>query len=106
MLARTGLIDQDTGAAWPEPLELLAAPADFLPPRRDAGQPWGTATRLVPPAFVDAVLTVAGHDHLVASVGAGCVAPEELYDRPVSREVIDALTGVQVTTSTDRPIGF
>ncbi len=80
LLARTGLIDQDTGAAWPEPLELLAAPADFLPPSRDAGQPWGTATRLVPPAFVDAVLTVAGHDHLVASVGAGCVAPEDLYD--------------------------
>jgi sugar (pentulose or hexulose) kinase len=79
MRSRTGLIDQDTGAAWAEPLELLGATADLLPPARDAGRSWGIATRLVPPAFRGAVLTVAGHDHLVASVGAGCVAPTDLY---------------------------
>jgi sugar (pentulose or hexulose) kinase len=86
--SRTGLIDQDTGAAWPEPLALLGAPADFLPPVRTAGQPWGVATRRVPPAFAGAVLTVAGHDHLVASVGAGCVAPTDLYNSMGTAEAL------------------
>ncbi len=79
MRSRTGLIDQDTGAAWAEPLALLGATTDLLPLALDAGRPWGVATRLVPPALRGAVLTVAGHDHLVASVGAGCVAPTDLY---------------------------
>lgn len=78
--SRTGLVDQDTGEAWPEPLALLDAPADLLPPRRAAGESWGTAVRLVPPALRGAVVTVAGHDHLVASVGASCVERGDLYD--------------------------
>ena len=78
--SRTGLVDQDTAAAWPEPLALLGATPDLLPPARAAGQPWGVATRRVPRAFAGAVLTVAGHDHLVASVGAGCVAATDLYN--------------------------
>jgi len=86
--SRTGLIDQDTGADWARPLELLEAPADLLPPGRAAGQPWGVATRLVPPAFAGAVLTVAGHDHLVASVGAGCVAPADLYSSMGTAEAL------------------
>jgi sugar (pentulose or hexulose) kinase len=86
--SRTGLIDQDTGAAWAEPLARLGVPAEFLPPARDAGQAWGTATRRVPPAFAGAVLTVAGHDHLVASVGEGCVAPTDLYNSMGTAEAL------------------
>lgn len=78
--SRTGLVDQDTAEAWPTSLALLDAPTDLLPPRRAAGEPWGTADRLVAPALRGAVLTVAGHDHLVASVGASCVERGDLYD--------------------------
>ena len=78
--SRTGLVDQDTGEAWAAPLALLDAPDDLLPPRRTAGEPWGAATRLVPPALRGAVLTVAGHDHLVASVAESCVDRGDLYD--------------------------
>ena len=46
--SRTGLVDQDTGDAWSEPLGLLDAPGDLLPPPRDAGESWGTADRRVP----------------------------------------------------------
>ena len=86
--SRTGLLDQDTGAAWAEPLAVLGVPAEFLPPARNAGEPWGVATRRVPPAFAGAVLTVAGHDHLVASVGAGCVAPSDLYNSMGTAEAL------------------
>ena len=78
--SRTGLIDQDTGAAWARAAGVARRRRPTCcRPARAAGQPWGVATRRVPPAFAGAVLTVAGHDHLVASVGAGCVGP----DRPV-----------------------
>lgn len=86
--SRTGLLDQDTDAAWAEPLAVLGVPAEFLPPARNAGEPWGVATRRVPPAFAGAVLTVAGHDHLVASVGAGCGAPSDLYNSMGTAEAL------------------
>jgi len=86
--SRTGLVDQDTGAVWAEPLELLGADADLLPPARAAGESWGVASRLVPPLLCGAVLTVAGHDHLVASVGAGCVAPSDLYSSMGTAEAL------------------
>jgi sugar (pentulose or hexulose) kinase len=59
----------------------------------------------------DAVLTVAGHDHLVASVAAGVVGPDQLYDsigtaealvrvleRPLPAERRGALAALGVNT--------
>ena len=86
--SRTGMIDQDTGSTWAQPLALLAAPAELLPPARAAGESWGVAHRRVPPVLAGAVLTVAGHDHLVASVGAGCVAPTDLYSSMGTAEAL------------------
>jgi sugar (pentulose or hexulose) kinase len=74
LVARTGLIDQDTGAPWGEALDLLGVDTSFLPPIRTAGSVWGHHTA------TGAVLTVAGHDHLVASVSAGVVDSGDLYD--------------------------
>ena len=87
--SRTGLIDQDTGAAWPEPLALLGATGRTCcrrrgtPASRGASRPGGCRRRLP-----GRVLTVAGHDHLVASVGAGCVAPTDLYNSMGTAEAL------------------
>lgn len=79
LVARTGLVDQDTGEPWRDALAAVGADADLLPPTVAAGSDWGRATQ-VPPSMSGAVLTVAGHDHLVASVAAGVVHPHQLYD--------------------------
>ena len=79
LVARTGLLDQGTARPWEPALTALGVGVDLLPPLRTAGAPWGRARR-VPTSMADAVLTVAGHDHLVASVTAGVVHPHQLYD--------------------------
>ena len=72
--SRTGLLDQDTAGPWAEALAQVGAPTGFLPELRNAGDSWGRHPR------TGAVLTVAGHDHLVASVAAGVVEEGQLYD--------------------------
>ncbi|MDQ4054951.1 MAG: FGGY family carbohydrate kinase [Actinomycetota bacterium] len=79
LVARTGLVDQDTGRPWHAALDALGVGEQLLPPTVTAGSDWGRASD-VPVSMRGAVLTVAGHDHLVASVAAGVVAPHQLYD--------------------------
>ncbi|MFY0409469.1 FGGY-family carbohydrate kinase [Solicola sp. PLA-1-18] len=86
--ARTGLVDQDTGEVWPTAVERLGVDASLLPPVRTAGSSWGRASRLVEPELSGAVLTVAGHDHLVASVSAGVLQPDQLYDSMGTAEAL------------------
>ncbi|MFB2556958.1 FGGY-family carbohydrate kinase [Herbiconiux liangxiaofengii] len=77
--SRTGLLDQDTGAPWPELLTHLGVTDDFLPPFVDAGTPLGEATAAwLPASFTGARLTVAGHDHLVSAVSTG-EFPDDRY---------------------------
>ncbi|MDT0117128.1 FGGY family carbohydrate kinase [Microbacterium sp. PRF11] len=71
LASRTGLIDQDSGAAWPAMLDALGVTADLLPPLRGGGLPWGTASEAFGPRLAGAALTVAGHDHLVAAQANG-----------------------------------
>ena len=80
LAGRTGLLDLDTRAAYDEALEWAALPDDLLPEpvtgATDAGRSDGRAL----PGTEGATLTVAGHDHLVAGVGVGVVAPGDLLD--------------------------
>lgn len=79
LMSRTGLLDQDTGQPWSEVLDYLGVDENFLPPLVDAGTPQGTATASwLPTPFSDAVLTVAGHDHLVSAVSGGAI-PDDRY---------------------------
>ena len=71
LASRTGLIDQDSGAAWPAMLDALGVTADLLPPLRGGGLPWGTASEAFGARLAGAALTVAGHDHLVAAQANG-----------------------------------
>lgn len=69
LVARTGLLDLDTGRPWPELLDHLGLSPHVVPPLVDAGAPLGGATPgRVPGLFEDVQLTVAGHDHLVSSL--------------------------------------
>lgn len=87
LVARTGLVDQDTGAPWTPMLDALGVGLGLLPETAPAGSVWGHAAD-VPGAMRGAVLTVAGHDHLVASVAAGVVHPHQLYDSMGTAEAL------------------
>lgn len=98
LASRTGLLDQDAGAAWPAMLDALGLDADFLPELRGGGQPWGHVSRDFGPRFTDAALTVAGHDHLVAAE-AGSTLDADGYH--VSLGTAEVLLRVL-----DAPLGF
>ena len=81
LVARTGLLDQDSSDLWPEALAAIDADASLVPPRVVAGTPLGRAGGpSVPAVLRGAVLTVAGHDHPVAAVGCGTVGADEVFD--------------------------
>lgn len=89
LAARTGLIDQDSAEPWPAVFDALHASTDLLPPTAAAGSSWGEASfDDAPPSVAGAVLTVAGHDHLVASVAAGTLTTETLYDSMGTAEAL------------------
>jgi sugar (pentulose or hexulose) kinase len=94
--SRTGFLDLDSREWWEEALELGEAPAGFLPDPRDAGEPAGRLTEALPEAE-GAVLTVSGHDHPCASVGAGATRPGDVFDSCGSAEAF--------VRPVDRPVG-
>lgn len=95
LAARTGLLDQDTGAVWPRAIEMLGATTDLVPPLLAAGSVWGHASAGIPPAMSGAVLTVAGHDHLVSCVASGVIDLDTVYDSMGTAEaLVRVLDGV------------
>ncbi|WP_430868049.1 FGGY family carbohydrate kinase [Demequina aurantiaca] len=89
LASRTGLLDQDTGEAWPEMLAYLGVNEDFVPPLVGAGAFLGSATGdWLPTAFRDAAVTVAGHDHLVAAVSGGTIPGSQYQVSMGTAEVI------------------
>jgi sugar (pentulose or hexulose) kinase len=89
LVSRTGLIDQATGAPWDDALGVLGVTGGFLPDTVHAGRAAGRITHCwAAPELDGAVVTVAGHDHPVAAVGAGAVGPEDLFDSCGTAEVL------------------
>jgi sugar (pentulose or hexulose) kinase len=88
LASRTGLIDQSTGEPWADALAIADLPAAFLPDALDAGRPAGFLRHpRVPACAAGAVLSVAGHDHPVAALGAG-IGPEDLFNSSGTADVI------------------
>ncbi len=88
LAARTGLVDVRAGD-WSAPLLAWAGVEDAeLPPL----SPAGTAAGIVDVAgsCAGAVLTVAGHDHVVAALGAGAAGDEAVFDSLGTGEAIIA----------------
>jgi len=89
LASRTGLIDQGTGEAWPDALAVAGLPARILPDERPAGVPAGYLRHDgVVSCAAGAVLTVAGHDHPVAAIGAGAVGKDELFNSSGTADVL------------------
>lgn len=79
LASRTGFLDVERGKWWDKALGWIEAPPNFLPEPSPAGTPAGwVGTRLE--EAMGAVLAVAGHDHLCASVGAGAVRPADVFN--------------------------
>jgi sugar (pentulose or hexulose) kinase len=89
LASRTGLIDQGTGELWPAAAAAAGLSARILPDERPAGSPAGYLRHdSVDPAAAGAVLTVAGHDHPVAAIGAGAVEKDELFNSSGTADVL------------------
>jgi sugar (pentulose or hexulose) kinase len=78
LAARSGLVDVRTGD-WSAPLRDWAGVQDVVvPPLWPAGTPAGAVA--VAGWCKGAVLTVAGHDHVVAALGAGAADDGSVFD--------------------------
>jgi sugar (pentulose or hexulose) kinase len=81
LASRTGWLRLDTREWWPESLGWSGADADLMPALVDAGTPSGTVSpRVEVPRLTGATLTVAGHDHTVAAIGAGALSEGDELD--------------------------
>lgn len=102
LFGRTGLIDVATRDVWLPALDLLHVTPDFLPPILASGAPLGRVRddhRV--PEVRGAVLTVAGHDHLVAAAEAGAARPGVVLDSMGTAEAILAVSE-QLPPAADR----
>lgn len=79
LASRTGFYDLHSGRPWADALAWAGAPVDLVPEAVAAGTPMGRAGAVLPAAG-GAVLTVGGHDHLAAAVGAGAAGEGDVLD--------------------------
>ncbi|WP_084344282.1 FGGY-family carbohydrate kinase [Microbacterium resistens] len=89
LVSRTGLLDQDDSTPWEAAFDVLGVGPDLLSERVGAGTAVGTISDdAMPAGFQGAVLTVAGHDHLVSAVAVGAVHSGQLYDSMGTAEAL------------------
>jgi sugar (pentulose or hexulose) kinase len=81
LASRTGWLELSTRRWWTEALEWSGARMSLMPEVVTAGTPLGrvTASACISRA-AGAILTVAGHDHQAAAVGAGACSPGDVLD--------------------------
>jgi len=89
LASRTGWFDIAARQWWAAGLDYSRADVGLMPPLVQAGDPLGTVTAAdAHPRLAGAVLTVVGHDHQAAAVGAGAT---ELGDEVDSCGTAEAL---------------
>jgi sugar (pentulose or hexulose) kinase len=79
LASRTGFLDLGARGWWDEALNWADAPEGFLPMQVEAGTPSGRSTRFLSEA-AGATLTVSGHDHPCACIGAGATLSGDVFD--------------------------
>ncbi len=95
MLGRTALWDIHDEAPYAAALEVLGTGADLVPPRVAAGAALGRVRGDHPVERArGAVLTVAGHDHLVAAAALGAGGVGSLCDSMGTAEALVAAVSV------------
>ena len=89
LMSRTGLIDQSSGGPWEELLRTMGADLDLIPRLVNAGSFIGTVSnKNIPAEFLDAKITIAGHDHLVAASSNGPMLDDVYYVSMGTAEVL------------------
>lgn len=88
LASRTGLLDQQSITPWAGTLDRIGARASLIPPLVNAGTSIGSVGTQAPTQLRGAAVTVGGHDHLVASVGAGAVGGDDLFNSCGTADVI------------------
>ncbi len=97
LASRTGLFDQAELTPFGDALAVLDATEDLLPQIVPAGTDLGTASGSIPRWLQGATLTVAGHDHPVASLAAGATGPDDLFDSCGTAEALLRATTRRIT---------
>ena len=87
LASRTALWDQD-GRPWTQALDLIGVSEDFIPPFVAAGTSLGVVGDGCPESMRGAVVTVTGHDHLVAAIGSGAVGSNQLFNSCGTADVL------------------
>jgi sugar (pentulose or hexulose) kinase len=81
LASRTGWLELSTRRWWSEALEWSGAERSLMPDIVTAGTPLGKVSDAVGiPRLTGAVLTVVGHDHQAATVGADAAGPGDELD--------------------------
>ena len=107
LASRTGWLDLATGAPWDESLEWARAPKGMLGELVPAGTSFGRVSADHVLAQVrGATLTVAGHDHQAAVIGAGAFGDNDELDscgtaEALLRTIAPRLTARAITTLTE-----
>jgi sugar (pentulose or hexulose) kinase len=86
--SRTGLLDLDPRAPYADALAWAGLPGGLLAEVVLAGTDAGPSDGAALPGTAGAVLTVAGHDHVVAGLGVGVIAPGDMLDSCGTAEAI------------------
>lgn len=107
LASRTGWLDLATGTPWEESLEWSRASKAMLGELVTAGTPFGSvATDHALQQIRGATLTVAGHDHQAAVIGAGAFGDNDELDscgtaEALLRTIAPRLPDAAITTLTD-----
>lgn len=89
LACRTGWFDLLGGRWWEEGLAWSGASAGLMPALVQSGEPIGVASNgSVHPRLRGAVLTLAGHDHQAAAVGAGAGGLDDVFDSAGTAEAL------------------
>ena len=104
LASRTGFYDLGTRRPWPEALAWAAAPPGLMPDPVAAGTPMGRAGSALDGAG-GAALTVGGHDHLAAAVGAGAAADGDVLDSCGTAEAFVQATDPLSRDAVGRAVG-
>ena len=89
LACRTGWFDLIGNRWWEEALAWSGASASLLPPLVQSGEPIGRVSgTTVHPRLRGAVLTLAGHDHQAAALGAGAGGVDDEFDSSGTAEAL------------------
>jgi sugar (pentulose or hexulose) kinase len=98
LASRTGFLDLRAAAWWDDVLSWAEAPPGLLPEPHPAGAPAGRVSLDALPDAAGAVLSVGGHDHPCAAVGAGATDQGDVFDSCGTAEALVRSVDPQLST--------